>query len=359
MFYLPAATPSASKTGGKTTKDPQDKQTMDFSKKIEHNRPPSASKTTSQNDKVKTYEDRCEKAKLLRDKQVEERKKKYEERKAAVEDRRRQKELEDNAKNETLKHLLEHKNVPAKGSGRKLPNLPRDAVKDLSRPKRESLATRRVSSGSSSGESPVHTPPGLSAGTVASRRNLTGPSSASTSCLSSFGCNPKSNLGVSKKASSSTSNLTDQKSNRPASKTKEKTVVSKALDRTGLPKAQSTGAIHQIGHTTGTTRNTSRPKSGAKKQKKPAPVHHAGTCSEQEAKVALAEHRKKIREEAERQALLDKEKQEKLRIEREAETKRLAEEKGNFERKELDNNIVFKHKPQTFLRIVSCLKLDI
>jgi hypothetical protein len=51
----------------------------------------------------------AEGGKLLRDKQIEERKRKNAERKAAVEDRRKQKEREDRAKNEALRYLLDHK----------------------------------------------------------------------------------------------------------------------------------------------------------------------------------------------------------------------------------------------------------
>ena len=307
----------------------------DSERRGQHSRPPSASSKTKSSPEEgrpsssRTLEDRCERAKLLREKQVEERKKKFEERKAAVEDRRRQRELEENAKNETLRHLLEHK-PSLKSSGRKLPNLPRETAKEPLKATRPESLGRRISSGScSSGESPVRTPPGSSPGNRGSRRSLTGPSSASTSCLSNFGCSPtKGNLGASKKASSSTNNLNEKP--KSTAKTKEKSVVSRSLEKSAIPKAQSTGAIHQLGQNTSTTRaGAPRPKSGTKKSKsKAAPVHHAGTSSEQEAKLALAEHRRKIREEAERQALLDKQKQEQLRIEREAEEKRLAEEKG-------------------------------
>lgn len=285
---------------------------------------------TDDKSEVKSYEEKGERSKLLREKQIEERRKKHEERKTAVEERRRQKEKEDNVKNETLRNLLGPKGNPGSkgvGSGRKLPNLPADGCY----PRRQSIPSGRLSSGSSSGDSPSDTPPGSAKGSKTSRRDLTGPSSASTSCLSSVGNGlPRSRTktNMSKKTSASTNNLMDNTlSTKPVGKLKEKSVVSKARTESGLPKAQSMGAIHQVGSPTKRS-HTSKPSSGKKTKGKSNPVHHAGRDNPEEAKKALTEHRRKIREEAERQALLDKEKQEKLRIQREEEEKRLAEENG-------------------------------
>ena len=272
-----------------------------------------------------------ESGKLLRDKQIEERKKKNAERMAAVEDRRKQKEREDNVKHEALRSLLEQR-VPSKTTGRKLPNLPNNGSVY---PRRETSSTRRLSSSSSSSEG--HTPPGSSKGTRNTRRNLTGPSSASTSSLNSFGSaqnlstyKPRSSLGASKKASASTNNLNDGSGyNKTEKRVKDRDVGVGVTARRSvgapLPKAQSMGAIHQVGDA-----RTSRPSTGKKTKAKAKPVHHAGTSSEAEAGKALAEHRKRMREEAERKALLDKEKQERLQKEREEEEKRLAEENGRF-----------------------------
>ena len=280
---------------------------------------------------VMSYEEKGERSKLLREKQIEERKKKHEERKTAVEERRRQKEKEDSVKNETLRNLLGPKGNPGSrgvGSGRKLPNLPADGCY----PRRQSIPSGRLSSGSSSGDSPSDTPPGSAKGTKMSRRDLTGPSSASTSCLSNVGNGrpqSRTKTNMSKKTSASTNNLMDNTlSTKPAGKLKEKSVVSKAHPGSGLPKARSMGAIHQVGSSTKRNHSTSKPSSGKKTKGKSNPVHHAGRDNPEDAKKALAEHRRKIREEAERQALLDKEKQEKLRIQREEDEKRLAEENG-------------------------------
>ena len=271
----------------------------------------------------------AEGGKLLRDKQIEERKQENAERKAAVEDRRKQKECEDRAKNEALRHLLDHK-PSSKTTGRKLPNVPSNGT---AYPRRETSATRRLSSSSSSSEG--HTPPGSGKGTRNTRRNLTGPSSASTSSLNSFGSNlgtgkPKGNLGVLKKTSVSTNNLNEGGlGHKAGQRAKDKgTEVGASARRSvgsSIPKAQSMGAIHQVGHT-----KPSRPPAGKKAKPKAKPAHHAGTSNEAEAGRALAEHRKKMREEAERKALLDKEKQEELRRQREEEEKRLAEENGRF-----------------------------
>ena len=270
--------------------------------------------------------------KLLRDKQIEDLKKKNAERKAAVEDRRKQKEREESAKNAAMRHLLEHK-APSKTTGRRLPSVPNNGT---SNPRRETSATRRLSSSSSSSEG--HTPPGSGKNTRNTRRNLTGPSSASTSSLNSFGSTqhlgvgkPRTNLGASKKASASATNLNGEElGHKPGQRVKEKGAgvgpTARRSVGSSLPKAQSMGAIHQVGHA-----KTSRPSTGKKTKAKAKPVHHAGTSSEAEAGKALAELRKKMREEAEKKALLDKEKQEELRRQREEEEKRLAEEKGRFQ----------------------------
>ena len=266
----------------------------------------------------------AEGGKLLRDKHIEERKRKNAERKAAVEDRRKQKEIEDNARHETFRHLLEHK-PSSKASGRKLPSVPNNGP---AHSRRETPATRRISSSSSSSEG--HTPPESDKGSRNARRNLTGPTSASTSSLNSFGstARPRTNLGASKKASISTNCLNEKSSGAKAGQRgKDKGTGAGAPARrsvgSSIPKAQSMGAIHQVGHS-----KTSRPPTGKKAKPKAKPTHHAGTSSEAEAGKALAEHRKKMREEAERKALLDKQKQEELRRQREEEEKRLAEENG-------------------------------
>ena len=262
--------------------------------------------------------------KLLRETQIEERKRKNAERKAAVEERRKQKEQEDNAKNEALRQLLQHK-PPSKTFGRKLPTVPSNGT---AYGKRETSAMRRLSSSSSSSEG--HTPPGSGKGARNTRRNLTGPSSASTSSLNSFGSGRvRTSLGSSKMTSVSTNNLSDDGGGKTGERVKEKSsgvgVSARRSLGSSLPKAQSMGAIHQVGHT-----KASRPPPGKKAKSKAKPVHHAGTCSEAEAGKALAEHRKKMREEAERKALLDKEKQEELKRQREEEEKRLAEENGKY-----------------------------
>ena len=228
-----------------------------------------------------------------------------------------------------MKNLLEQR-VPPKASGRKLPNVPTNGTVY---PRRETSAMRRLSSSSSSSEG--HTPPGSSKGTRNTKRNLTGPSSASTSSLNSFGSTqslgivkPRSSLGATKKASASTNNLSDggYGHSKTRQRVKEKAgAVARRSVESSLPKAQSMGAIHQVGHA-----KAPRPSAGKKAKPKAKPVHHAGTSSEAEAGKALAEHRKRMREEAERKALLNKEKQEKLQREREEEEKRLAEENGMF-----------------------------
>lgn len=337
--FMSVATTSASKAGGKDSNPLGKHSSSNLNKRMSPSRPSSGSAKTNPKEgnklDVKSLEEKCERAKLLREKQSEERKRKNNERIAAVEERRRQKQREESRKNETLRHLLEHKSTQgSKGfrTGRKLPNLPVEGS-----PNRDTLAMRRLSSGSSSSESSGHTPPGSAKGTKASRRNLTGPSSASTSCLSNVEngrvqCRSKSNLAMSKKTSSSTNNLTDKSStnnSKPAAKAKGKSMVSHSLGVPGLPKARSTGAIHQVGQ--GSSRHhSSRPASGGKHRSKSTASHHAGTDNEQEAKLALAEHRRKVREEAERKALLDKEKQEQLRKQREEEERRMAEENGRF-----------------------------
>ena len=264
--------------------------------------------------------------KLLLEKQIEERKRKNAERKAAVENRRRQKEQENVAKNDAMRHLLEHKTPASKTSGRKLPTVPNNGAASS---RRETSATRRLSSSSSSSEG--HPPPGCGKGARSTRRNLTGPTSVSTSSLSTFGSSqhlgkPQTNLGASKRTSVSTNNLSDGGRTGQRAKEKGAGITARRSVGANIPKAQSMGAIHQVGGHS----KPSRPPTGKKTKAKPKPTHHAGTSNEAEAGRALAEHRKKMREEAERKALLDKQKQEELRRQREEEERRLAEEKGEF-----------------------------
>ncbi|XP_028416164.1 arginine and glutamate-rich protein 1-like [Dendronephthya gigantea] len=311
---------SASKTGGKIQTNTT--QPQNFNTKVNKTRPSSGIRT---NTNTKSEDGKSmPTGKLLLEKQMEERKRKNAERKAAVEDRRRQKEKEDMTKNAALRQLLEHKAPTSKTSSRKLPTVPHNGA---AAGRRETSATRRLSSSSSSSEG--HTPPGSGKGGRSTRRNLTGPSSASTSSLNSFGGpqhlgRPQTNLGASKRTSSSTNNLNDGGKTGQRAKDTGAGVTARRSVGANIPKAQSMGAIHQVGGHT----KPSRPPTGKKTKAKPKPTHHAGTSNEAEAGRALAEHRKKMREEAERKALLDKEKQEELRKQREEEEMRLAEEKA-------------------------------
>ena len=210
--------------------------------------------------------------------------------------------------------------LQTKSSGRRLPNLPSNSTQNTN---------RRLSSSSSSSEG--YTPPGSGHKTKTSRRNLTGPSSASTSSLSSYGSiqhlsAPGTGLKTSKKNSVSTNNLSENRLtvNENRAKCGDKDVPRRNISST-IPKARSMNAIHHVGGKTSAQRPPCK-----KGKPKAKPVHHAGTNDEAEATRALAEHRKRIREEVERKALLDKERQEELRCQCEEEEQRLAEENGKF-----------------------------